>query len=64
MFDALDSENKGQIDLDDLVEIFKDQNLPDVYIQMIVDYCDQDKNNKISYNEFREFIMMEDVISM
>lgn len=40
MFDALDSEQKGQIDLDDLVEIFKDQNLPDVYIQMIVDYCD------------------------
>lgn len=40
MFDALDSENRKEIDLDDLVEIFKDQNLPDVYIQMIVDMCD------------------------
>lgn len=32
MFDALDRENKGEIDLDDLIEIFKDQNLPDMYI--------------------------------
>jgi Ca2+-binding EF-hand superfamily protein len=32
MFDALDSEGKGEVDLDDLIEIFKDQNLPDVYI--------------------------------
>ena len=60
MFDALDTDKQGEIEIDDLVEIFKDQNLPDVYIQMIVDYCDQDKNNKISFAEFKEFILKED----
>jgi hypothetical protein len=40
MFDALDSEGIGEIDLDDLVEIFKDQGIPHVYIQMIIDVCD------------------------
>ena len=63
MFDALDNESKGEIEIDDLVEIFKDQGLPDVYIQMIVDYCDQDKNNKINYQEFREFILKEDQVN-
>lgn len=60
MFNALDAEGNEEVELDDLVEIFKDQGLPDVYIQMIVDYCDQDKNSKISYEEFREFIIKED----
>ena len=32
MFDALDAEGRGEVDLDDLIEIFKDQGLPDVYI--------------------------------
>lgn len=32
MFDVLDSEKKGEIDLDDLVEIFRDQGIPNVYI--------------------------------
>ena len=62
MFDALDAEGRGEVDLDDLIEIFKDQGLPDVYIQMIVDFCDQDKNNKISFEEFREFVLKEDVL--
>jgi len=59
MFDALDSEGRGEVDLDDLIEIFKDQGLPEVYIQMIVDFCDQDKNNKVSYEEFREFVLRQ-----
>ena len=29
---------------------------------MIVDFCDQDKNNKISFEEFREFVLKEDVL--
>lgn len=64
MFDVLDSEKKGEIDLDDLVEIFRDQGIPNVYIQMVIDYCDQDKNNKINFQEFRDFILKEDEIAI
>ena len=61
MFDAMDSEKKGVIDIDDLVEIFREQNLPDVYIKMIMDYVDNDKNHMIDFEEFRDFIMKDDL---
>lgn len=31
---------------------------------MVIDYCDQDKNNKINFTEFRDFILKEDEITI
>lgn len=64
MFEVLDSEKKGEIDVEDLVEIFRDQGIPKVSIRMVIDYCDQDKNNKINFNEFRDFILKEDDLGL
>ena len=58
MFYLLDRDSNGSIELEDLIEIFKEQGIKDMYLQMIEDYFDMGDGN-ISYKKFRDFILKE-----